>query len=98
MAQSVLRFVLFVSLAQLLQASSHHHSLRSHSRLVKRLARANRSDIHEYLYNRASPARVHLHERATPVLPSGWSYQACVREPSSGRTLTGMLFNPYLDS
>ncbi|KAJ7905129.1 WSC domain-containing protein, partial [Mycena leptocephala] len=27
-----------------------------------------------------------------PVLPSGWSYAGCVREPSSGRTLTNYSF------
>lgn len=31
-----------------------------------------------------------LNIRATPILPSGWSYMSCVRELSSGRTLTGM--------
>ncbi|ELU43602.1 copper radical oxidase [Rhizoctonia solani AG-1 IA] len=30
--------------------------------------------------------------RAPPVLPSGWTYKSCVREPSSGRTLTGYSF------
>ncbi|KAL5633213.1 hypothetical protein ACGC1H_003644 [Rhizoctonia solani] len=31
-------------------------------------------------------------KRATPVLPSGWAYRSCIREPSSGRTLTGYSF------
>ncbi|KDN42784.1 hypothetical protein RSAG8_06538, partial [Rhizoctonia solani AG-8 WAC10335] len=42
-------------------------------------------------------ARIHKNharflKRATPVLPSGWAYKSCVREPSTGRTLTGYSF------
>lgn len=44
------------------------------------------------LVTRIQTNDTHLRARAAPVLPSGWTYKSCVREPSSGRTLTGYSF------
>ncbi|CAE6341846.1 unnamed protein product [Rhizoctonia solani] len=44
------------------------------------------------LATRTHKSHPRLLRRATPFLPSGWAYKSCVREPSSGRTLTGYSF------